>query len=291
MFLLASMMCITGLLFFEYRFFEQQLDHLLELKEDYQEYVTLLKQQLDELETTKNSMEFQKKKSGHLNIPGFPDDVTVFSSDSMCQDEQFTVINRDEKYLYDLVCEYVTKNGLKDPFFKLYDELSQTSTGLIPYKERSRIVTRMQRYKNRKKGEILDFSIALPLDRSNFWISSFFGPRKKADGSWGFHFGLDMAAIKGTPVYAAAGGKVIEVSNTPKGFGKSIVIMHNKKYKTRYAHLDAMFVRLGQRVACRQLIGRVGNTGLVRGKNASHLHLEVLVFGKRIDPLNVMHDL
>lgn len=284
-------MLLAGLLFAEYYFFAQELDQLMELKEDYQEYVSMLKRQLDELETMKNSMEFQKKKSEHVGAYGFPNNVIVFSSDSFCQEEQFTLINRDEKYLQDVISDYLNQHGLKNSFLRLYEELSQTSTGVIPIKQTTRSAVPRARYRNRRRRHILDFSLALPLDRSQFWVSSLFGPRKKIDGTWGFHYGLDMAALKGTPVYAAAGGKVVEVSNAPRGYGKSIVIMHNKKYKTRYAHLDAIFVKMGQYVVCRQLIGKVGNTGLVRGKNASHLHLEVLVCGKRIDPLHVLHDI
>jgi len=118
-------------------------------------------------------------------------------------------------------------------------------------------------------------------------LSSLYGRRKNANGSWGFHRAVDMAAVKGTPVKAAASGVVIEACNVQKGYGKTIVIRHNNKYKTRYAHLNALHVTVGQKVRRGMHIGDVGDTGFVRksGRDASHLHFELHVFGERVNPL------
>lgn len=126
----------------------------------------------------------------------------------------------------------------------------------------------------------------LPVEKANFWISSLFGPRKKPDGSWGFHQGVDMAAIKGTPVKAAGAGVVIQAAFMP-GYGNTIVIAHNRKFKTRYAHLSVIKVHVGQHVEQGELIGKVGATGTVRKSkkgDGSHLHFEVHVFGKQQNP-------
>ncbi len=125
---------------------------------------------------------------------------------------------------------------------------------------------------------------AWPIERSKFWLSSLFGPRKKPKG---FHNGIDMAALKRTPVKAAAAGVVDQVYEDPVGYGKTIVIKHDNTYKTRYAHLDSMLVKVGQSVQAGMLIGRVGDTGNVRkqGRDASHLHFEVYELGKRVNPL------
>ena len=133
---------------------------------------------------------------------------------------------------------------------------------------------------------VKDIHFEWPIDRSQFWISSFYGSRRKPDRTWGFHHGIDLAAIKGTPVNAACDGVIVEAGNN-KGYGNTIVIMHNKKYRTRYAHLHRIYVRIGQTVTSGQCIGAVGDTGLVRkrGRYASHLHLEVYVFGKRVNPI------
>lgn len=132
-----------------------------------------------------------------------------------------------------------------------------------------------------------------PVERSNFWLSSRFGPRKKEDSSWGYHYGIDMAAPCGTPVMAAAGGTIVEAGFSTRGYGKTIVIRHyHGGYETRYAHLHSIFVKIGQRVIAGSRIGSVGDTGYVRGenggKNAYHLHFEVKKNGKYVDPLCVL---
>lgn len=285
--LLSLLLILVGLLSYEYSFFKRRREELTLLKEDYQEYVAMLKRQLDELEIIKNSGEFQKKKSNYVN-DCFPKDVIVYSSDTFCQEEQFTLINRQAKYLEEATLHYIHTQGFQEDFLNLYNEIRQTETGVSNSKLLMPVIKKREKKKSLHTHKQFNFTIRWPLNKSQFWLSSFFGPRKKVDGSWGFHYGLDLAALKGTPVYAAAGGKVVEASYAPHGYGKFIVIMHDKKYKTRYAHLDKILVRVGQQVAVGQLIGNVGNTGLVRGKNASHLHLEVMVYGKRINPLHVL---
>lgn len=78
-----------------------------------------------------------------------------------------------------------------------------------------------------------DISLSWPIENAQFWLSSFFGPRKQPNGVWKFHHGIDMAALKGTQVKAAHTGMVIEARHG-SGFGKTIVILHNNKYKTRH---------------------------------------------------------
>lgn len=136
-------------------------------------------------------------------------------------------------------------------------------------------------------------SFVWPIERSSFWLSSKFGSRKKDNGSWGYHYGIDMAAPKGTPVMTAASGFIIEACYSTKGYGKTVVVVHNNKnYQTRYAHLDAVYVKVGQKVKQGMCIGAVGDTGFVRGenggKNAYHLHFEVKKNGEHIDPLCVL---
>lgn len=133
-----------------------------------------------------------------------------------------------------------------------------------------------------------DITFSWPIDRSNFWLSSFFGPRRHPNGSLGFHYGIDMAAVRGTPVYPAAPGVVVEARMAP-GFGKTVVVAHTPKYRTRYAHLDSIAVRMGQKVGHENMLGKVGSTGYVRskrGRDASHLHFEVYAYGKRLNPIH-----
>lgn len=124
-----------------------------------------------------------------------------------------------------------------------------------------------------------------PVCQDSFWISSFFGPRRMGRFVK-MHTGIDLAALKGTPVKAAAGGKIIKACYEP-GYGNNIVIEHNRKYKTRYAHLDDILVEQGQIVRREQKIGTVGDTGFVQaeGTIASHLHFEVYTFNKQVNPI------
>lgn len=95
------------------------------------------------------------------------------------------------------------------------------------------------------------------------------------------HTGVDIAAPKGTPIYATADGTV--TSESPGGgYGLTIVINHGFSYKTLYAHLSKKAVKPGQKVKRGQVIGYVGSTGMSTG---SHLHYEVIKNGQRVNPV------
>ena len=97
-----------------------------------------------------------------------------------------------------------------------------------------------------------------------------------------FHSGMDFSANIGTPVYATGDGRVIKVG-WESGYGKIIKIDHGFGYVTWYAHLNNYKVRVGQRVVRGEVIGEVGNTGKSTGP---HLHYEVHVKGKVVNPVN-----
>ena len=132
-----------------------------------------------------------------------------------------------------------------------------------------------------------------PIRRSDFWLSSPFGYRRMSNGACGFHAGIDMAAVRGVPVRAAASGRVIKTSSSTIGYGNMILISHAYQLTTRYAHLCRIRVKEGQYVNRGDIIGTVGNTGNVRhkkGRDGSHLHFEVYVGKKRINPLFFLNE-
>ena len=96
------------------------------------------------------------------------------------------------------------------------------------------------------------------------------------------HEGIDFHAPVGTEVFATADGVVKDV-RTSETFGKVIVVDHGYGLETYYAHLNGYNVRKGEKVARGNLIGYVGNTGLSRGP---HLHYEVHIFNREVDPVN-----
>lgn len=95
------------------------------------------------------------------------------------------------------------------------------------------------------------------------------------------HEGIDVSAPMGAPIVAPAGGRVRAVGYEPS-YGNTFEIDHGHGIVTRYAHASRILVRNGQYVARGQLIATVGNTGLTIGP---HLHYEVHVDGKPVDPL------
>lgn len=115
-------------------------------------------------------------------------------------------------------------------------------------------------------------------------ISSTFGRRvHPVLGVTRMHRGMDFAAAKGVPVYAAAEGTV-DFAARNGGFGNFIKLKHSENLATSYAHLArfADGIRAGDKVGQGQLIGYVGTTGLTSGPN---LHYEVLVDEEPIDPI------
>ena len=122
-----------------------------------------------------------------------------------------------------------------------------------------------------------------PLDI--FRISSGFNLRRKhpIHKKIKAHRGVDYSAPRGTPVYAAGAGKVIE-SGFSKYNGNYVFIQHGQTYVTKYLHLNKRKVRRGQTVKQRQLIGTVGSTGYSTG---NHLHYEFLVNGVHRNPRTV----
>lgn len=110
-------------------------------------------------------------------------------------------------------------------------------------------------------------------------ISSLFGPRQDR-----LHKGLDIAAPTGTPILAAADGRVT-YADWAGTYGMLVVIDHGDGLLTRYAHASAIHVKVGQQVRAGQHIADVGNTGRSTGP---HLHFEVERSGEVIDPLLVL---
>jgi hypothetical protein len=96
------------------------------------------------------------------------------------------------------------------------------------------------------------------------------------------HNGLDFAAPKGTPIYATGDGTIVRAHRS-SSYGKVIYIDHGHGYETRYAHLSKFIVYPGERVKRGHIIGYVGSTGT---SQSSHLHYEVLVNGKHVNPIN-----
>jgi murein DD-endopeptidase MepM/ murein hydrolase activator NlpD len=120
--------------------------------------------------------------------------------------------------------------------------------------------------------EMRHIPLSLPVNSSDFDLSSGFGPRMDPfTGRYAFHSGMDFAGPWGTAVCATAAGTVV-FAGARGGYGNMVEIDHGMGLHTRYGHLSRITVRVGMRVEKGAAIGRVGSTGRSTGP---HVHYEV----------------
>ncbi|MBE6582003.1 MAG: hypothetical protein E7648_01905 [Ruminococcaceae bacterium] len=121
------------------------------------------------------------------------------------------------------------------------------------------------------------------LDR--FVITSGFGVNREGlDDAGTYHKAIDIAAARGTSIYAADGG-VVTFASYSGTYGLIVKISHENGVETRYAHMDRIDVKVGDRVYKGQMIGTMGITGRVTGP---HVHFEVRINGKPVNPRNYL---
>ena len=101
-----------------------------------------------------------------------------------------------------------------------------------------------------------------------------------------YHYGIDLANITGTDIIASMAGVVVDIENRPAGYGKYVVIRHDRGYQTLYGHLYTISVREGQRVQQGQTIGTMGSTGRSTGP---HLHFAIYKNNRPVNPLSILH--
>ena len=140
----------------------------------------------------------------------------------------------------------------------------------------------------KKLDNIQEGAIAVPSEKpvKTAAFTSGYGVRSDPfQGRSAMHAGIDLAGPVGTAIYATADGVVSTAGYNSGGYGNLIKIDHGKGIETRYGHLSKMSVRAGQRVKRGELIGRMGSTGRSTG---SHLHYEVRVDGRAVNPIPFM---
>ncbi|WP_323764233.1 M23 family metallopeptidase [Marinovum sp.] len=141
-------------------------------------------------------------------------------------------------------------------------------------KRANRILNQMDRL-NLYRIAAAKAPFAAPL-KDSYRFTSGFGYR------WGrLHAGADFAGPHGTPIYSTADGVVVH-AGWQSGYGKLVKIQHEFGIETRYAHMSKIRVQKGQRVSRGDRIGDMGNTGRSTG---THLHYEVRVGGKAVNPM------
>jgi len=140
----------------------------------------------------------------------------------------------------------------------------------------------------KKLDNLHDGAIAIPSDKpvKTAAFTSGYGVRSDPfRGRSAMHSGIDLAGPSGTPIYATADGVVERAGWNSGGYGNLIEIDHGRGIETRYGHLSKVLVKDGQKIKRGELIGRMGSTGRSTG---SHLHYEVRIDGRAVNPVPFM---
>jgi murein DD-endopeptidase MepM/ murein hydrolase activator NlpD len=143
--------------------------------------------------------------------------------------------------------------------------------------------TKAEYAQSKEKAQVYKESLAEtrqpPMAKGTYRLTARFG---QTGGYWssGVHTGLDFAGPVGTPIMAAASGKVVS-AGYEGAYGNQIIIDHGDGYQTTYNHLSAIGVSVGDKVTTGDKIGKRGSTGNSTG---AHLHFEVTKGGKFVDP-------
>jgi len=114
--------------------------------------------------------------------------------------------------------------------------------------------------------------------------SGFGGRRDPFTGRWASHNGIDMTQPAGTPIHATGPGTVV-FTGWHGGYGWMVEIDHGMGVRTRYAHMQSIAVEKGEKVEPGTKVGLVGSSGRSSGP---HLHYEILIDGKAVDPTNFL---
>jgi murein DD-endopeptidase MepM/ murein hydrolase activator NlpD len=140
----------------------------------------------------------------------------------------------------------------------------------------------------KKLDNLQNGAIAVPSDKpvKTAAFTSGYGVRSDPfAGRAAMHAGIDLAGAMGTPIYATADGTITDAGWNNGGYGNLVKIDHGRGIETRYGHLSGILVKAGQRVQRGQLIGKMGSTGRSTG---SHLHYEVRIEGRAVNPIPFM---
>jgi murein DD-endopeptidase MepM/ murein hydrolase activator NlpD len=141
----------------------------------------------------------------------------------------------------------------------------------------------------KKLDQLQNGVIAIPAEKpvkTNVEFTSGFGVRSDPfHAGAAMHPGIDLAGSYGTPIYATADGTVLRAGWNSGGYGNLVEIDHGRGITTRYGHMSAILVHAGDRITRGQQIGRMGSTGRSTG---NHLHYEVRIDGRAVNPIPFM---
>ena len=141
----------------------------------------------------------------------------------------------------------------------------------------------------KKLDRLQEGVIAIPSDkpvRADVVLMSAYGYRSDPfNHRAAMHPGIDLSGSYGTPIYATADGTVLRAGWNSGGYGNLVEVDHGRGITTRYGHMSAILVSPGQHVVRGQQVGRMGSTGRSTG---NHLHYEVRIDGRAVNPIPFM---
>jgi murein DD-endopeptidase MepM/ murein hydrolase activator NlpD len=141
----------------------------------------------------------------------------------------------------------------------------------------------------KKLDQLQDDVIAVPSDKpikASVVFTSGYGVRSDPfHAGAAMHPGIDLAGKYGTPIYATADGTVVRAGWNNGGYGNMVELDHGRGITTRYGHMSAVLVHAGDHVKRGEQIGRMGSTGRSTG---NHLHYEVRIDGRPVNPIPFM---
>jgi murein DD-endopeptidase MepM/ murein hydrolase activator NlpD len=175
-------------------------------------------------------------------------------------------------------------------FKKAADELQEESNSVSKISKDHNAAISALEVGDKELQFLMSIPSLQPVENKNLTkLSSGFGKRINPFHKGNYdHPGVDFAATRGTPVIATAKGVVVDLrkeSTLQAGYGNYIEIDHGNGIITRYAHLEGVSVRVGQKISKGSTIGTVGMSG---GAIAPHVHYEIIRNGKQVDPVPYM---
>jgi murein DD-endopeptidase MepM/ murein hydrolase activator NlpD len=178
---------------------------------------------------------------------------------------------------FDLVVERTPEGGLGRLLYAGLDRIARADVSLLKWTDGRNVI-----WVN-ADGVGGETSSAMRMPVSGR-VTSPFGKRfHPILGHARFHKGLDLAAAAGTPIVAAADGRVVS-AGWHGGYGRQVAIMHSGGLQTSYGHMSRIVANVGDLVRQGEVIGYVGSTGLSTGP---HLHYEVIRNGRAVNPASV----
>ena len=187
--------------------------------------------------------------------------------------ELFASLARDDEPVMDYINVAIGETGQAEGLGRQLDLLERQ---LAEQRER---LSMLDLVLTRRAGVEMTLPTLMPVNYP--YLSSSYGWRRHPiTRRHTMHEGLDFAAPKGTPIYAASGGVVVE-AGSKSGYGKLVEIDHGNGLVTVYAHASKITVKRGDLVEKGDMIARVGSTGQSTGP---HLHFEVRMAGHPLDP-------